>query len=338
MIKISVIIPVYNTSKYLKKCLDSVLNQSLKEIEVICVNDGSTDNSLKILKEFAQQDTRIKIINKCNGGLTTARNEGIKKATGEYCLNIDSDDWIEKDYFETLYKRAKRENLDMVISDIIFDYEYENVILVKKDLLNIKEDRILTGEEYLKKFFSENFYGYTWNKLIKKEIYEKYKIEYDEEIFLFEDVEVISKLALHMKRIGKINTAYYHYVQGKNNGSRNIRFKNYLDIKRCFEEVEKYYLKNNVNKEIMELLKFREEYSLIKNLLFSFYEEDKKYYENVNKVLLKIETIKKYNEFIEGKSLKLFFKLEKKVKVLEAKVIIFKIIKNLIWFKQKFKR
>ena len=99
-IKISVMVPIYNTSQYLEKCLKSIISQSLKEIEIICVNDGSTDNSLEILEEFAKEDKRIIIVNKKNGGLTSARNAALKIARGKYCLNIDSDDWIEQEYFK----------------------------------------------------------------------------------------------------------------------------------------------------------------------------------------------------------------------------------------------
>lgn len=337
MKKISILIPVYNTSKYLERCLNSIINQSLKEIEIICVNDGSTDNSLEILNKFAQYDGRIKIINKNNGGLTTARNVGIKNARGEYYLNIDSDDWIEPGYLEDIYKKAKKENLDMVISDIIFDYEYKKREVIRKDL-NIEEDKVLNGKEYLKIFFRENFHGYTWNKLIKKEIYEKSRVKYDEEIFLYEDVEVISKLAIHMKRIGKVNKAYYHYIQGENNGSRTIKFKNYLDMERCFNEINKYYLKNSIDEGIKNLLKFREEYSLFKNLIFSAYRKDNNYYEKINEILSKIEIIKEHREFIEAKSIVLFFYLEKRISKLKTKVIIFEIIKKLIWVRQKLRR
>ena len=112
MPKVSVIIPVYNTEKYLEKCLDSVCNQTLSDIEIICVDDCSTDNSLNILKEYAQKDNRIKLIEfKENKGAAAARNEGIKAATGEYIGFIDSDDYPETDsYYEQLYTKAKQEN------------------------------------------------------------------------------------------------------------------------------------------------------------------------------------------------------------------------------------
>ena len=104
-IKVSVIVPVYNCEKYLKKCLDSLVNQTLKDIEIICVNDGSTDNSGRILEEYT--DSRIKIITKENGGLSSARNAGIAVAKGEYLGFVDSDDWVDLDFYEKLYNTAK---------------------------------------------------------------------------------------------------------------------------------------------------------------------------------------------------------------------------------------
>ena len=99
--KISIIIPVYNVEKYLKKCLQSVINQTIPEIEIICVNDGSTDESPQILEEFTQEDDLIKIINKENGGIASARNRGLAYATGEYIGFVDSDDWIDPHMYET---------------------------------------------------------------------------------------------------------------------------------------------------------------------------------------------------------------------------------------------
>lgn len=105
MPKLSVIVPVYNVEKYLKECINSIINQTLKDIEIICVNDGSTDNSLKILEELSQLDNRIKIINKENGGLASARNAGMKVASGEYYTFIDSDDFIDTNAYETVINK-----------------------------------------------------------------------------------------------------------------------------------------------------------------------------------------------------------------------------------------
>lgn len=115
MIKISVIIPVYNVEEYLKECLDSVINQTLKEIEIICIDDCSTDSSYSILEEYAKKDSRIVLIkNKENMGVGYNRNIGIKEAKGEYIGFIDSDDYISEDYYENLYNTAKKYNSDVV--------------------------------------------------------------------------------------------------------------------------------------------------------------------------------------------------------------------------------
>lgn len=333
MRKISVIIPVYNTSRYLDRCLKSVIEQDFRDIEIICVNDGSTDNSLEILNKFAQQDERIKIINKSNGGLTTARNAGLRIATGDYCLNIDSDDWIEQGYLKKIYEKAKKENLDMVISDIIFDYEYKNKSVIKKDL-DIEDKKILTGEEYLYIFFTKNFMGYTWNKLIKKESYTKYKLIYDEDIFVYEDVEIISKLALHMKKIGKINQAYYHYIQGENNGSRKTKFKNYLDIEKCFYEVEQYYLKNKVNKKLIEVLQIRKIYRLFRSLFLSPYIKDDEYKNKLKKILQEVDILKNNLEIVQERGIILYLKLEDKLNKIENKVKAFELIKKIVYLRK----
>ncbi len=111
-IKVSVIIPVYNVEKYLRQCLDSVINQTLKDIEIICVNDGSTDNSLKILEEYASKDNRIKIINKENGGLSSARNAGLAASEGKYIHFLDSDDYIDSKCYEKLYNKIVKFDAD----------------------------------------------------------------------------------------------------------------------------------------------------------------------------------------------------------------------------------
>jgi len=123
-VNVSIIVPVYNVEKYLEKCLESIINQTLKNLEIICVNDGSTDNSLQILEDYAKKDQRIKIINKKNRGSGAAKNTGMKNASGEYIGFVDSDDWVDLAMFEKLYNRAKSQKSDMVMCPI---YIYDNV-------------------------------------------------------------------------------------------------------------------------------------------------------------------------------------------------------------------
>lgn len=116
MLKISIIVPVYNTEKYLEKCLNSLIKQSLKDIEIICVNDGSTDNSAAILSEFSKKDKRIKVLSQKNQKQGNARNQGVKVAQGEYIGYVDSDDWVDYDFFEKLYNSAKKYKLDIALA------------------------------------------------------------------------------------------------------------------------------------------------------------------------------------------------------------------------------
>jgi glycosyltransferase EpsH len=125
--KISVVVPVYNVEQYVSQCLDSIINQTYSNIEVIVVNDGSTDNSLSILKSYANKDNRIKIINKKNGGQSSARNEGIKYASGEYLTFIDSDDWIDADCLHNILKIIKGDIPDVILWSYTKDYETKSI-------------------------------------------------------------------------------------------------------------------------------------------------------------------------------------------------------------------
>lgn len=117
MAEVSIIVPVYNVESYLAKCLDSCINQNFTDMEIVCVNDGSNDSSVEILQAYSKFDSRIKIINKKNGGLSSARNAGIAEACGKYIMFVDSDDWISSDAVGKLYKNAEDNNSDVVIFD-----------------------------------------------------------------------------------------------------------------------------------------------------------------------------------------------------------------------------
>ena len=139
MVAVSIIVPVYNTEEYLQKCLDSLTNQTLKNIEIICVNDGSTDNSLKILQDNAIKDDRIKIINQENKKQGAARNAGMQVATGEYIGFVDSDDWVDLDFYEKLYIAAKKHNFDIALGTNVRAKKNIN-----KKRLNITEEKEYT--------------------------------------------------------------------------------------------------------------------------------------------------------------------------------------------------
>lgn len=148
--KLSIIVPVYNVEKYLSKCLESLIHQTLQDIEIICVDDGSTDSSLEILKSFAKTDSRIKVFSQKNQGQSAARNLALKHAKGEYLGFVDSDDWVDLDYFEKLYRVAKSSNCDIACAgfkrcsrwkkSIIKSYKEQKVYTNINDI--VKADRI----------------------------------------------------------------------------------------------------------------------------------------------------------------------------------------------------
>lgn len=208
MPKVSVIIPVYNVGNYLRECLDSVINQTLKEIEIICVNDGSTDNSLEILQEYALKDNRITMISQENQGQGIARNKGIEISKGEYVLFIDPDDWIELKAIEFLYNYSKKYNTDFV--EFLFDRylpEKDDFYTPKFDY-SYKENVIYTNNDLVKNIFRTPLL--TCNKIYKHDFLIKNNIRYDNSR-LGEDHIVTIKTRLLAERAAFFNKILYHY-------------------------------------------------------------------------------------------------------------------------------
>ncbi|MGL5623932.1 glycosyltransferase family 2 protein [Cetobacterium sp.] len=279
MIKISIIIPVYNTEKYLRRCLNSIITQSLREIEIIVINDGSTDNSIQILNEYVAIDKRIKLINKKNEGPSSARNKGLSQIKGEYVLQIDSDDWIEINYLEDMYTKAKSENLDIIVSDIIWDWDNSKIKYVRD--LELDENVFITGEEYVRKLFNGEIFPAVWNKLFRSELYKKYKITYPVGISIGEDLVVTSLLAQHSIKIGKINKGFVHYIQNPNGLTQSSPTLKVYELIKVFE-----ILKNNLNIKVdTEMKELR---SLANLILAPNYNPNDIYYEEAIKHYLKL--------------------------------------------------
>lgn len=252
--KISIIVPIYNTSKFLDKCINSILKQTYKGLEIILVNDGSTDDSLKKINDYKKIDNRIIIINKKNGGLSSARNAGIKIATGNYILNVDSDDWLENNTCEILLKTAIKNDADIVIGNIFLEYKNK-----KEKWEDLKNNKIYNNLDYLYAFFSENGKGSVSNKLIKRELYIDNKIYHPEGISLGEDTSTLLRLALKSKKIVKIGNYIYHYRQNEFSMmySKNKKIYEYIE---AVEIIKKYYFDNNSNniyEKIEKILKYK---------------------------------------------------------------------------------
>lgn len=211
MINVSVIIPVYNVEKYLVDCLESVIQQSMREIEIICVNDGSTDNSYNILSEYADRDSRILIMNKENGGLSAARNTGYKKASGKYILFLDSDDYLSSpDVLDLLYKKAEKEEVDQLYFDAEVIFENENIKAANSNYITYYQRKknytvTLSGKELFCEFQADwDFKPNVCMQLYRRRFLEDYELTFCENL-LHEDEVFTVECAAFAKRAAYIN-------------------------------------------------------------------------------------------------------------------------------------
>lgn len=201
--KVSVIVPVYNAATTLRKCVDSLLAQTMKDFEVLLVDDGSTDGSGALCDEYAGKDDRVRVFHKDNGGVSSARQFGIDHALGEYTIHADPDDWVELDMLEELYKKAKETDADMVICDY-----WENGLTFQKRVT--QQPSSLDASRVLQELFT-HLHGSTWNKLIRRSCYQRYNVHFPEGINYCEDLYVCASLLKHDIRVDYFPKAFYHY-------------------------------------------------------------------------------------------------------------------------------
>lgn len=201
---VSVTVPVYNTSKYLRKCLDSLQSQTLKNIEFIIVDDGSTDDSGVICDEYAKSNPKFKVIHQKNGGLASARQTGLNHARGEYVIVCDSDDWVEPDMYERLYNEAKKSRADIILCGYYAEYETNKSIPIQNILK--ESGGLIDNEDFLRRGA-----GASWIKLIKRNLFEKAHASYAAGINMGEDALILYKLLRVNPKCVQINGCYYHY-------------------------------------------------------------------------------------------------------------------------------
>ena len=239
---ISIVVPVYNVEKYLKKCVNSLCNQTYKNIEILLIDDGSTDNSRIICDELKQNDNRIKVLHKTNQGLSSARNEGIKLASGKLLAFVDSDDFIEKDMMELLYKNLIEYNADISVCGYIMVYKDKNVFISNNEDIVVYK-RI----EALEKMFLKNDIGMIFcNKLFKKDLFKNIEFPLFKN---FEDINTMYKIINKADKIVYDPSEKYYYIQrensinGKNFKSKKFNNKIY-DLYDAVNEVYEFIRKN----------------------------------------------------------------------------------------------
>ena len=223
--KVSIIAPMYNVEEYLEKCIDSIVNQTLEEIEIILVDDGSPDNSGKIAEKYAKNDYRIKVIHKKNGGVSAARNDGLKIATGEYVLFCDADDWLDNKCCEVLYKNAKENNSDISIGDVYMAYPeknthirfYANDFCIDKKVERKKLIKATINRTYCDNPPEEGVafgYGGPWNKLVRRKLLTDNNIEFDVRTKgVFDDILYTAYILENAQIVSYISYPVYYYRQ-----------------------------------------------------------------------------------------------------------------------------
>ena len=265
--KISVIIPVYNTAKYLSKCLDSILNQTLKEIEVIVVNDGSKDNSQELIDAYKEKDGRIVSIQKENGGLSDARNVGIDVANGEFIAFVDSDDYIDLSMFEMMYGLSQKHQAEIVLCDLVKVDENGT------EFRDLPQSPQLPEKIVLKDNFS--LFGemscFACNKIFKKTLFNEHRFKKG---IHFEDIELIPKLILDSTVISKINTPFYKYFERQDSITKSHTKKG-LDMFFAINEVTDYFKLSNYNTFAKELKRFQIIQGYYSYLAYVAYVKDK---------------------------------------------------------------
>lgn len=266
---ISVIVPIYNTAKYLEKCVNSILNQSYKDLEILLIDDGSTDDSLSVCKQIQKKDGRIKVFHKENGGIVSTRVYGMKKATGEYIAFIDSDDWIEKSMYEELIDKI--ENVDLVTSGIYRYGASGNIVAQWIDLIDEGEYQI-DDEEFLDNLIISRKYdggtvigGISNNlvtKIFKRSVMEKFIDDIDFEIQLEEDLYILLMYLSNCKKVRITHEIYYHYVYNACSVV-NKKHVNYLEQRmRFYNGLSKYIKKIDFEEILLKQLQRRFLYTI----------------------------------------------------------------------------
>lgn len=275
--------------KYLPKCLESLIKQTLKDIEIICVNDGSMDNSLAILKEFASKDSRIRIIDNQHQGVAKTRNTGIEQSTGEYIGFVDSDDYIDIDFFEKLYNSATKSNSDIAIASILKHKNFFNIYnakYTKEEIAITIQDKIKLCED------KKHFFFYAWNKIYHSGFIKENNIKFSEGQ-IYEDVMFAIKALYYSNKIISVYGTKYHYIEHENSLTKykDKTGEKEQDLVKAYSELQEFC--NSKNIEIPERLNYytKENFGFILNLYKGKYQSKIQLFN-----IFTIATISNYSE------------------------------------------
>lgn len=317
-IKVSIIVPVYKVPEVsLRRCIESCINQTLKEIEIILVDDGSPDDCGEICDKYLKKDKRIKVIHKNNSGVSSARNIGILQAKGEYIGFVDSDDWVEKDFYEKMYYFGRKNNTEIVVSGYVKDIEDKMVEVLKRE-----KENVLSKKEAMKALMERKIYVWSpCDKIYKIDIVRKNL--FNENIYMGEDLDFIWRILQKINKLGYISLNKYHYVYRKESSTNSISPKYKKDSVLVMQSILKE-TKKILDKKLLSRIKelyLKEMASYCRLMLIK---NEKKYNKEIKLYQKKIRSLGGY--LIRNKDFKLKVKMG----------IIFFMLPNFICRKMKF--
>lgn len=274
--KLSIIVPVYNAEKFLDKCVNSLLNQTLSNIEIILVNDGSLDRSLDICNSFLKKDSRVKVFNQSNSGQSKARNVGIDNSSGEFITFVDSDDWVDEDYFEKLVDACERYDADVSCASILRVRKYSQKYRIKYT----KEQVFIEPQEKIDIAHVPDM-CYVWNKVYRRDFIDKIGLRFIEGMF-YEDVDFVTRAVYFSNKIVTVPDTYYHYWTNENSTVKTMRKsdKKCKDSLTSKEYVLDFFRKHNLTSRSKNLIKRKSCIKFLGLTILKIYEWEtrKKYY------------------------------------------------------------
>lgn len=238
MVKVSIIVSVYNIEKFLRYCLDSIFSQTFTDFELLLVNDGSKDTSGHICDEYAKQDIRVRVFHKENGGVSSARNYGLSHAKGEWIMYVDGDDWIEPDMLEMLLQEAETTSAEVVFGNFVFAFPDHSE---KYSLPDWDDDKIASLNRYI-----NSAWTCMWGSIAKRSLYERYQLRSPQGITYCEDFHLMVRLCYYAKKIAHINLPFYHYRQLDGSVMHNLNKKTEYDEQWVYQDTISFFKKQGV--------------------------------------------------------------------------------------------
>ena len=247
-IKVTVIMPIYNASAYLRPALDTVVEQTLREIEIICIDDGSTDRSLDIVKEYKARDCRIRIVTETNAGPAAARNKGIVRARGKYLAFLDADDFYEPTLLEELYNLSEEHSLDVAVADYdVYNSKKSRFTpAVDSDFGAIFSVSPVTDKSEYPDYILQATNGYVWNKLFKREFLAEKGIAFLPELYFFEDVHFVTCCLSMAEKIGKVSKVLSHHRVYSAQSRARIFRKHYAEVPAVYVKIKEFLMQNGM--------------------------------------------------------------------------------------------